>query len=177
MTNRRRKAVRGFTLVELVVTVAIVAVLASVAIPEFELFLIRSKTSERPVVMKRIKQGVDDLFRMGRLQPGTDLVGAFAPAGVPGNMKRAPNFNQPGWSEVFSSFEDIAGALYYSYYFIHHEGNPGEVSTLLIVAVGDLDGDGVQSVRWDSYQRDVQGLYAQVGRFPATPELDDSAGF
>ncbi|HEU4384608.1 MAG TPA: prepilin-type N-terminal cleavage/methylation domain-containing protein [Anaeromyxobacteraceae bacterium] len=177
MTNRRAKAVRGFTLIELMVTAAILGVLASVAIPEFELFMIRSKVAERPLVMKRIKQGVDDLYRMERLLPGTDIVGTYQPAGTPGNMKRPPDFTQPGWTQVFSSFADIEGTLYYSYSFQHHEGNAGEPSTLLVVAVGDLDGDGLQSVRWDFYQRDSQGLYQQVGRYPATPDLDDSAGF
>jgi prepilin-type N-terminal cleavage/methylation domain-containing protein len=175
MIGRRQS--RGFTLIELMIVVAIAGVLASVAIPEFQLFVIRSKTVERPIVMRRIKQGVDDLFRQGRLQPGTDLIGDYQPAGAPGNLKRVPDFTQPGWSSAFSSFEDISGALYYSYYFWHHEGANGQPSTLVIVALGDLDGDGVQSVRWDAYQRDSSGTYVQVGRFPAIPDVDDLGTF
>ncbi len=45
-TSRRRRLTRGFTLIELMVTVAIVAILSSVAIPSYTDYLRRGKLPE-----------------------------------------------------------------------------------------------------------------------------------
>ena len=50
---------KGFTLIELVITVAIVAVLASVALPLHELVAQRSKEQDLRRALREIREGID----------------------------------------------------------------------------------------------------------------------
>lgn len=50
---------KGFTLIELVVTVAIVALLASVAVPVGEVAIQRSKEQDLRTALRQIREGID----------------------------------------------------------------------------------------------------------------------
>ena len=59
MTGHRRRRAAGFTLVELVVTVAIVAVLASIGLPLAELAVKRQREQELRVALREIRAAID----------------------------------------------------------------------------------------------------------------------
>ena len=46
MMSARRRRIRGFTLIEVMIAVAIIGVLSSVALPGFSTFQLRSKSAE-----------------------------------------------------------------------------------------------------------------------------------
>ncbi len=153
---------RGFTLIELMIVLAIVAILASVAIPEFGLMMVRAKTAERAMIMGRIKQGVSDLYlRTGAVPDG--LNGTFNPTLPPTKLKRMPNWRLAGWDQILAGAGDVEGSLYYSYYFQAFETtNP---PLLLIWARGDVDGDGTPSDKTIWYER-VNGMYTVLSESP-----------
>ncbi len=59
MTGGRASGVQGFTLIELVITVAIVALLASVALPVSELAVQRTREQELRRTLRQVREAID----------------------------------------------------------------------------------------------------------------------
>ena len=168
-----RPRARGFTLVELMVAVAIVGILASVAIPEFGKFTLRAKAAERTYVTQRFKRAVEDyLVRFGKLPQGSDpynyLLTDYNPPYPPTALKRPWNAAASGWDRLVSPGE-IEGSLYYSYLLYAYDG-PG-YSYLYLYSVGDLDADGVYAWKYAYYERQ-DGVYRPYYEWPPAGQED-----
>jgi prepilin-type N-terminal cleavage/methylation domain-containing protein len=134
MTNRTR---RGFTLIELMVSVAIVGVLSSVALPSYSNMTLRTRKSERDTVMKAMERSIGAvLIREGRLTlpGGADFDGAPNPSGKLTTHKRPFDAARTdAWKYLDLGIE---GDVYHSYSFL-----AGAPTAFEITAMGDLDGD------------------------------------
>lgn len=139
---------RGFSLIELMIVIAILGVIASVAIPNFLKFMIRAKTTEATMSVRKLFDGSVAYFLTDRYGP----TGAPIPNQFPSSVGPMPNpaalgpqkvvtgvalwDAQPSWMALNFAFED---AHYFAYQY-RSEGQ-NNASTFTAYAYGNLDGD------------------------------------
>ncbi len=153
---------RGFTLIELTVVVLIISLLSSVALTEFQNFVIRSKQGERNISMRNIQNGLIELVTQNDKYP-TDLGGGasqlwcdYNPPPPFNGMKKWWNKGQPGWSSL--SWEPT-GMLYF-HYFAYAYASPS-LTYMYVIAVSDLDGDGIPAFKETWWQRNGSGEWTE----------------
>ncbi len=106
----RSKTQRGFTLVELMITVAIVAILATIAVVAFGGFLEQGKTSEAKTFLLLVKTKQETY----RTRFGRYLTAPANPSQMPGvNQRKDWTPNQPSWRALGA--EPKSGAVAYQY--------------------------------------------------------------
>jgi type IV pilus assembly protein PilA len=143
-----KQAKRGFTLIELMIVVAIIGILAAVAIPAFMDYMKRSKKTEASLQLNKIGKNSKRAY----MENSTYVTGAAAKMPAPvvtgkgccGSAGKSPNHcaanpagftGDPVWTALeFEIDEDTL--FYYSY--------TGTATTYTAIAVGDLDCDGTE---------------------------------
>jgi type IV pilus assembly protein PilE len=78
---------RGFTLIELMITVAIVAVLAAVALPSYSAYVMRANVTDAVKGLSEMRLKLEQYFQDQRTYVGACVAGTLAP--LPTNT---PNF-------------------------------------------------------------------------------------
>jgi len=151
----------GFTLIELMIVVAILGILAAIAIPAFVTYVRRAKTAEATDQVKKLFAAsstyYDKQFSGQGLTATTNehcTVGPLTDQKTPTDQKQAGTYNQ-GWAAGGAGGAGNAGLGfsveygYYSYQVIAGapscQGTASNASVYTLRAVGNLDNDATQS--------------------------------
>ncbi len=85
-----RKVQQGFTLIELMIVVAIIGILAAIAIPAYQDYTIRAQVSEGLNLAAGAKAAVTEYYQDRGTMPTTNvLAGISAPATIAGNYVKS----------------------------------------------------------------------------------------
>lgn len=169
MTKLMKKK-SGFTLIELMIVVAIIGILAALAIPAFITYVRRSKAGEATTNLNAIFKAVSTYYIGDRITArgltGTSRSNcitasqSISPAN-PGADKQASGISLPGYA--------ISDFVYFGYAILSSSAAAGTCNTqantdvYTISGSGDLDADNINSTFELAVRSTTNGLYKSAG--------------
>ncbi len=151
MRKQARRTASGFTLIELMIVVAIIGVLASIAIPEYQNMTYRGRIAEREAIMRSIAKAVEDFTLNAQVVPASFTGQANPRTEDQLDSSRAPWVQDHGASDNWRDLPLVVdGGTFCAYSFAV---DPATAPVRLYVrSACDIDGDGTHNVKVQVYE-------------------------
>jgi type IV pilus assembly protein PilA len=91
---------KGFTLIELMIVVAIIGILAAVALPAYQDYTVRAKMSEIILAASACRTSITEVYQSGGTPPGANNWGCENTAGGSSKYVSTIQTDQNGWITV-----------------------------------------------------------------------------